>query len=435
MTYDSPLARRHRRRNRLVFIGDYVFFGLGLTLASTTTTLPAFAATLTKSSVLIGAVSAVWTGGWLLPQVLAVPFLANRPRMYRVLMGAQIVSRPAFALFVGWLLLDGARHPQLTLGLFLLMLAYFAMADAVVALAWFDIFARTTPPAERGRAVGASQLLMGVGAFGVGALIERMLGPHGPGYPMNYVVIFGLAAICYLLSMATAALIVEPPENAAAGGPQTLRGTLPHLLDVLRNDPAFARLTVVRLLAGVGGLAIPFYVLHATEVLGLPPSTIGYFASATTVGTAVAGLVLGTVADRLGIHRVVQVTAWVGFCVPVLALLMPAASLRPAVAWLYPVLFALLRLAEGSVVLGFLNYVLGIARPGMRPAYMGLSNTLSGLLLLMPLIGGWLLERTSYPVVFGLTAAGTLAGALAALRLPPTPTAPPEAAPVETVVS
>ena len=71
----------------------------------------------------------------------------------------------------------------------------------------------------------------------------------------------------------------------------------------------------------------------------------------------------------------------------------------------------------------------------MRPAYMGLSNTLSGLLLLMPLIGGWLLERTSYPVVFGLTAAGTLAGALAALRLPPTPTAPPEAAPVETVVS
>jgi hypothetical protein len=36
----------------------------------------------------------------------------------------------------------------------------------------------------------------------------------------------------------------------------------------------------------------------------------------------------------------------------------------------------------------------------------------------MPLVGGFILERTSYPVLFSLAAAGTLSSALLALRLP-----------------
>ena len=48
---------------------------------------------------------------------------------------------------------------------------------------------------------------------------------------------------------------------------------------------------------------------------------------------------------------------------------------------------------------------------------MGLTNTLSGLLVLVPLVGGWILEHTSYPLLFSLAAVGTLAGALLALGL------------------
>jgi MFS family permease len=69
-------------------------------------------------------------------------------------------------------------------------------------------------------------------------------------------------------------------------------------------------------------------------------------------------------------------------------------------------------------MLGFLSFILEISPPGQRPTYMGLTNTLTGALVLMPVLGGFVLQRTSYPVLFAAAAGGTLAAALLALRLP-----------------
>jgi hypothetical protein len=55
-----------------------------------------------------------------------------------------------------------------------------------------------------------------------------------------------------------------------------------------------------------------------------------------------------------------------------------------------------------------MNYVLEIAPPGQRPTYTGLTNTLTGLLLPVPILGGWLLQSTSYPVLFAVSAVGPL---------------------------
>jgi MFS family permease len=174
----------------------------------------------------------------------------------------------------------------------------------------------------------------------------------------------------------------------------------------------------------LGSLASSFYVVHATSAMQLPPAAIGLFAGAFTIGTTLAGLGLGPVADRHGSHRVVQVATWSQVFVPVLALLLHFGVFGESKQLTYLVLYVLLGLFDGSLVMGFLNYVLEIAPAGQRPNYMGLTNTLSGLLILMPLLGGWILEVGSYPLLFGLAAAGTLLSALMALRL----SAPPRAA-------
>jgi hypothetical protein len=46
-------------------------------------------------------------------------------------------------------------------------------------------------------------------------------------------------------------------------------------------------------------------------------------------------------------------------------------------------------------------------------------NTLAWPLTLMGIVGGWLLESTSYTVLFGVTAAFVAAGFLVSLRLKP----------------
>jgi MFS-type transporter involved in bile tolerance (Atg22 family) len=314
-------------------------------------------------------------------------------------------------------LAGGTQRPALTLLFLLLALGWFVVTDAVVALAWFDLLGKSISPHSRGRLVGAGQLTSGLLAIGAGALIQYLLGPNGPAYPVNYGMIFLLAGAAFGISFASCFLNVEPPEAVSAEAP-TLRGYLPQLARLWRQDRVFAHVTVVRLLSGAGALAVAFYVVYATDVLHLPASSIGLFAGAATIGGALAALGLGVVADRAGSHRVIQIATALECLVPTLALLCHLGVFGEAAAVVYPLLFVLLGAFEASIMLGFFNFVLEIAPPGQRPIYIGLTNTLSGLLVAMPLIGGWVLQATSYPVLFALTVACTLAGVVVALRLP-----------------
>lgn len=417
MAHHSPLARRHLRRNWFAFFGDYVFFGLGLTFASVTTTLPAFAATLTDDKVLIGAVSAVWTGGWLLPQVLAANFLSNKERKYPIMLKGMAIGRPIFPLFVVWLMLGGVRFPALTLVFFLGTLGYFAATDALVGLAWFDLMGKTMSAQTRAKLIGLGQAVTGLAAIGAGAWIQWVLGPQGPGYPTNYVLIFGLASFGFGLSAFSNAFIIEPPEAVSDSRPN-LRDYLPQLARLWQRDHAFRRVTVTRLLAGLGGLATTFYVVYATDHLRLPESSIGWFATAATIGGAIAGLFLGWAAGRWGSQRVIQITCWVEFAIPIFALLCASGVFGSRLPIVFPILYFLLGVFESSIMLGFLNFILEIAPPGERPTYMGLTNTLAGIMVIIPLVGGFILEYTSYTFLFLLAAVGTLAGALLALTLP-----------------
>lgn len=417
MAHHSPIARRHLRRNWFAFFGDYVFFGLGLTFASVNTTLPAFAATLTDDKVLIGAVSAVWTGGWLLPQVLAANFLSNKERKYPIMIKGMAIGRPIFPLFVLWLVLGGIKFPAISLIFFLGTLGYFAATDALVGLAWFDLMGKTMSAQTRGKLIGLGQAITGLAAIGAGAWIQWVLGPQGPGYPMSYILIFGLASLGFGLSSLSNSFIVEPPEAVSETRPR-LRDYLPQLAQLWQQDHAFRRVTLTRLLAGLGSLATTFYVVYATDFLHLPESSIGWFATAATMGGATAGLLLGWAADRWGSQRVIQITCWVEFAIPVFALLCAGGVFGASLPLVFPALYFLLGVFESSIMLGFLNFILEIAPPGQRPTYMGLTNTLAGIMVVIPLIGGFILEHTSYTLLFLLASVGTLSGALLSLTLP-----------------
>jgi len=215
VTHNQPIARRNLRRNWIAFFGDYVFFGIGLTFASTSTILPAFAALLTNNKILIGATSAIWTGGWLLPQIFAARWLSDKPRKWPIMFWGELIGRPIFAFFVIWLLVAGPRYPTLTLIFFFITITYFVITDAVVALACFDMMGKALAPETRGRMIGIGQVVTGLAALGAGLLIRYALGSGGPAFPYNYALILGLASAAFTLSEISCAFIVEPPEAVA----------------------------------------------------------------------------------------------------------------------------------------------------------------------------------------------------------------------------
>jgi MFS family permease len=401
MTNHAP----HYRRNFAAFMGDYIGFALALTFAGTTTVLPDFVSRLTDSKVLVGLLSSLTTGSWLLPQLVFANLLTNKRRKKPYVMLGAAIGRPLYLFYAAALLLGLHRRPALALLAFYAVQVLFFSTDALASVGWFDMLSKAVPERRRGRLIGSAQLISGILAIGAGALIAALLGSDGLPFPQNYAAILALAGVCLLLSMTSLGLVVEPDEPVEEQ--QTAwRDYVPHLLNTLRQDRVFARLIVVRLLAGFESLASSFYILFATRELGLPSQTVGVFAIAQTAGRIIASVGLGALTERAGSHRVIQVATSIGLTAPLvgLALLLTGAQAGPTTTLVYAWVFAVIGIVINSSMLGYYNYVLELAPAGQRPTYIGLLNTISGVLIVLPTAGGWLLRITSYDVLFALTA-------------------------------
>lgn len=408
----------HYRRNFTCFVLDYVFFGVGMAFVGQTTVLPSFISQLTDSAPLIGLASTVQTGAWLLPQLIAASYLADKDRKKPYILLPAALGRPVFWLLAGVLFLADDPAPTLILGLFFVSLAIFMGTDALASVAWFDVLSKAIPPTRRGRLIGTGQVLSGLLTVGAGAVVTALLGPQGPPFPHNYALLFFLAGLSFVVSWLAISFLREPvkPTQAKRLPWNTF---LPKLLTVLRENRAFSLVTALRLLTGLSGMAMPFYVIYATEELHFGAEAIGLFISSQVVGSILAGFVLGYLNERSGSRIVIQCSTILSLASPLLAVLIrPIGHLAgTSTIYVYSLIFLAIGALNSSYMSGFMNFVLELAPPEERPTYIALTNTLCGVLLLAPFLGGWLLQATSYPVLFAATLGGVALGLILTFRL------------------
>jgi len=411
----------HYRHNLSFLLADYVLFSVGLSFIGVSTVLPEFVRHFTDSAPIIGLVSTVWNGAVLIPQLVAANAINHLPRKKGALLRAGGLGRPTFLIIALALVLGLWQRPGWMLVVFFAMLTSFWLADAFCSIAWFDIIGKAIPTNRRGRLFGAGQIISSVLAIGIGAFVSWILSSQGPAFPINYAWLFGLAGAACLLGLASLAMVREPLEDVPEER-TSWRDYLPQLIKILKEQPTYRRVIAAWLLSGLAALASPFYVLYATDQLGLAPETIGLFIVAQTAGGVVASFGLGALAERRGPGAVIRVSVAVSITGPLVALALyfvhAAAWLQFAYAWV----FVVLGIVASSGMLGWMNYFLELAPPGHRPTYMGLSNTLGGLLVLAPVLGGWLLQVTSYPVLFAAAVVGPVIALAIAARLPGSPT-------------
>jgi len=305
-----------------------------------------------------------------------------------------------------------ARYPAAMLLLFFTCLGLWAATDGFASVAWFDIVARAIPLKRRGRLISTGQIISGLAGIGAGGLVSLIL-KYRP-FPDNYMLIFALAGLVITPSTLALTLIREPPpENTPPKTTAQVRGGR---LAPLVADRNFRRLVACRLLVGLLGLASPFYVVHAADALHLPQSIIGVFVIAQMIAGVAASAVLGPISERWGPRYVINIGSAIAATGPLFALVAHLAG-GGLLARTYPFVYVTLGVFNNAGMLGFFNYLMEIAPGEMRPTYIGLSNTIVGLLTLAPIVGGWLLEATSYTVLFSVAAAMVTAGFVLSLGL------------------
>lgn len=398
MSQSPQQSPSDQRWNFVAFLVDYVCFGVAFTFIDVNAVMPDFVRQLTASAPLIGLVSTVFNGSWMLPQLAVARHINDKPLKKPYLIAG--MSGRIFILLIALALWLGLAHsPAVMLTLFFVSLGLFAASDGLASVAWFDLLARAVPLKRRGRLIGIAQFSVGVAGIGVGALVGLILKQCA--FFTNYALLFTLAGVTLIPSAIALSLIREPPPDES---PHEASGqALSEWFKLLGGDPAFLRLMACRMLVGMLGLVTPFYVVHASTVLHLPRSVIGNFVVAQTVSGMTASIVLGFVSERWGPRYVVRIGSAAAALGPLFAL---AAHLAGAgwLVWAYPFVYVMLGVVNSAWMQGFFNYLLELAPPGMRPAYIGLGNTVMGGLTLVPMAGGWLLEATSYSVLFGVAA-------------------------------
>jgi MFS family permease len=411
------------RRNYRLGVINGIFFGLGESVGSPSLVLSLLIRQLGGSLTLVGILPALQTAGYLLPQILVSGRLQDQPYKLPIYRLFGVIRVLVWAALAAAIFAAGAVPPALALALIVAGYAVFNFCGGITTLAFQDIVAKVIPPRRRGSFFGTRQLVAGLLTFALGGVLVRwLLGEGGPlPFPANFGALALLSLVCFAVGIASFSLVHEPPQLRLGQRLRLVEG-LRRAPELLRANRNYRWFIASRLLIRTGQIAEPFYIIYATESLGLPTAVAGAFVSAWALAAALSNLFWGRVSDRSGNRRLILITGGLIALAPLLMIAAPAAVRAAGLGEL--ALTAALGLvfllvgsaADGSSIAG-MTYLLDIVPEEERPSYIGLANTILGAGALLPVIGGWLVLQVGYSTTFALGSGAALLGLLAAGRL------------------
>lgn len=390
-------------RNACAFCADVSLFYIAITFISSTTVMPAFIGSLTRSEVIVGMASGLISAAWLLPQLIVASLVARLPRKKPAILRAIWLTRPII-LILAWVVWRYTTvAPIATLAFALFSIVFFFAGDAMASIPWFDVIARALPHRRRGTVVGIGQALGSLGGVAVGIFVRYALGESSPwAYPTNFAILFLIGGITFLLGGAALFFVYEPPSSQPVASTLPLKQVFASLPRILREDKPFRKLVLVKVIVGYVGGASAFYVLHATRNLGFNIRDAGIFISAQVIGSMTAGFLMGLVQGKWGPLVHIRLIIALSGLPPALALLATLiAPLAPqALTYIFPAIYFFLGIYMSGLSWPFFNWIMEYAEETRRPLYIGLMNTLTAVVMVAPTLAGWVARSVSYLAVF-----------------------------------
>jgi MFS family permease len=402
-TYEEQIAA-NANWNFAANLWDIGFITLGTGLVSRQTIMPLLVSELTDSKIAIGLVPAIWSLGFLLPQLLTANFTerlrVNKP--FVMLLGG-FGERGPYLLMALSVLAFAQTAPGLALALLLLMMAVSSTCAGVANPAWYAMIAKVIPVARRGLWSGLSRSMGALLGIAGGLLSGWMLANWA--FPQNYGYLFLIAFAIVAISWLGLAANREPPSLTVKPR-SSLRAYLKRLPGVLRRDPNYVRFLIASSMVNLGAMAGGFYTVYGKENVEGALAQVGTL-TAVLVGTqAIANLLWGLLADRKG-NKAVLVSGALG-----MALTAAVAWWTHSFAWLVAT-FVLYGISLSASFVSRMTIILEFCEPEDRPTYIGLSSTLlAPTRALGPVLGGWLATLVDYRGMFLVALALSLVGGL-----------------------
>lgn len=360
---------------------------------------------------MVGLLVPIRESGALLPQVFVAGFIRLKPqRKWVWVAGGLLQALSALALALLALMGSG------TLGgtLVLVALVTLSLARGLSSIATKDVMGKTIAKKRRGTLMGWSGSVAGAATLLAGGVL--MLFEDRPGQ-LALAILLGIAALGWALNAFFAARIQETP--GAIGGGENAWDSLKLGLSLLKEDRTFLHFNLARALLLSSALALPYIALLGQQQSGAQLGELGLLVVVSGLAGMLADPVWGKRADTSS--RRVMRDAAIGtlICCLLGALLAWLPADWTTQIWPYALIYGLLVIVHHGVRLGRKTYLVDMASQDNRALYVALSNTLTGVLMLIVggVLGG-LAQWLGSAALLVVLAAAALGGILSARQLP-----------------
>ncbi|MFA4028454.1 MAG: hypothetical protein GDYSWBUE_000334 [Candidatus Fervidibacterota bacterium] len=389
-----------------------VAFQLGFSLSHPSTVLVTFATRLVNSELGAGLIGTIAGAGWFLPQLFVVGYIESQRYKMPIYRFASTLRLLSWAMMILTTVTFIGTSKVLTAICFFSLYAIFMLMGGVGGLAFMDIVTRIIPPRRRGAFWGARNLFGGLLGVLSGFIVKEILAMEKAlPFPSNYMLLMLFSLISYAVAFSLFMLIDEPPDLLTQPRLRFI-WELKDLFKLLCDNRRFRLFILTRLILDSSSIAGPFYATFAIRVLGTHDSVMGTFLILQTATGLLLTPLWSYINDAKGCTTAMRACI---FLLPVVPLTATAISAISAMcgssdwmlmAWM--VIYALIGAISPAPAIAFTNYLLELAETERRPLLIASFNTIDGLVMFFPMLGGFIVHSIGYHAVFGCAALSAL---------------------------
>lgn len=374
-------------RNFFAYLAANMFGKVADEIASAKLIIPWLFGSLGVPAVFTGFLVPIREGGVLLPQLLvaaAVRHLAIRKNVW--LIGACLSALSLFGMALVSVSLDGSAAG----GAIILMLIIFSLSRGLCSVSAKDVLGKTVSRSRRGALMGWSASLSGFIIIGLGLWLGT-LDPEEAGFNV-FAGLLITGGILWCVAALSFSIIQEQP-GATEGGGNALSVAL-RQLRLLVDDLPFRRYVLSRTLLLSVALAPPFYVLVAQQQSQADLLGLGALIIANGLASSLSSPVWGYLGDKSsrGVMTIAATGAGLLGVFTFTAVIFEWRWITSEIG--LATIFFVLNVMHGGVRLGRKIYLVDMATGENRAAYVAVSNTVIGMMMLagglIGLIADWL---------------------------------------------
>lgn len=346
----------------------------------------------------------------LVPQLVVAGFIRRAPKRKGFwVAGSLIQGLCVLGMAATAMSLDGSEAGWAILAL----LVAFSLARGVCSVSIKDVLGKTVSKRRRGTVSGYAAAIAGLVAVLVG-VYGKLGADQDVGLAFLLALLTG-AGMLWLFAALAYAFVKEAPGAVEGGGNAIVEGL--HSLTLLKSDIALRRFVITRGLFLSTALAAPFYVVLARQETGGGAADLALLIIATGLASSLSAPLWGRLAD-ISSRRVLiaagLIAGLLGMALFATSRLSLPSAYGPTV---YAAFFFILGVAHSGVRLGRKTYLVDLANIDNRAAYVAVSNTIIGILLLAGSLLGIVAEwwGTAWGIL--LLAALAIVAAASAWRL------------------